>query len=289
MRTPLEKNIDNPLSSITVLDLREPFFDPNWHFHPHYQLFTVIEGEGTRLIGDSIQHFEKGDTVLLGPDLPHLWRNHKSYFEPNSELFTRGIVVYFTQEFLDNTLSKLPESIKLNKLLQASFRGIEFTGKSRAKIREELISLSQTDGFDAILKLLSLLNTLSKSSDTTFIASLGYTNTHKKSETERMHNVYDYAMKHFKEAIKLEDVANLANMTVPAFCRYFKKRSNKTFSDFISEIRIGNACKMLENEKHSVAEVCYESGFNTLSNFNKKFKEVTGKTPSQFKRELVGK
>ncbi|WP_341224388.1 AraC family transcriptional regulator [uncultured Arcticibacterium sp.] len=289
MRTPLEKNIDSPLSSITVLDLREPFFDPNWHFHPHYQLFTVLEGEGTRLIGDSIQHFEKGDTVLLGPDLPHLWRNNKSYFEPNSELSTRGIVVYFTQEFLDNTLSSLPESIKMNKLLQDSYRGIEFTGKSRLKIKEELIRLSQTDGFDAILTLLSLLNTLSKSSDTAFIASLGYTNTHKQSETERMHNVYDYAMKHFKQAIKLEDVANLANMTVPAFCRYFKKRSNKTFSDFISEIRIGNACKMLENEKHSVAEVCYESGFNTLSNFNKKFKEVTSKTPSQFKRELVGK
>ncbi|AWV98294.1 AraC family transcriptional regulator [Arcticibacterium luteifluviistationis] len=289
MRTPLEKNIDSPLSSITVLDLEEPHFDPNWHFHPHYQLFIVLEGEGTRLIGDSIQHFKKGDTVLLGPDLPHLWRNDKSYFEPNSELSTRGIVVYFTQEFLDNTLSNLPESIKLNKLLNDSYRGVEFTGKSKISVKEELLRLAKSDGYDAILTLLSLLNVLSKSTDTAFIASLGYTNTHKKSETERMHNVYEYAMKHFKESIKLEDVANLANMTIPAFCRYFKKRSNKTFSDFISEIRIGHACKMLEDEKYSVAEVCYESGFNTLSNFNKKFKEVTDKTPSQFKKELVGK
>lgn len=289
MRTALEKNIENPLNSITVLDLREPYFDPNWHFHPHYQLFTVLEGKGTRLIGDNIQHFEKGDTVLLGPDLPHLWRSDKCYFDPNSELSTRGIVVYFTQEFLDNTLSNLPESIKLKKLLNGSHRGIEFKGESRNKVKEELIRLAKSDGFDAILNLLTLLNMLSKSADTFFIASLGYTNTHKQSETERMHKVYDYAMQHFKENIKLEDVANLANMTIPAFCRYFKKRSNKTFSDFIAEIRIGHACKMLENEKHSVTEVCYESGFNTLSNFNKKFKEVTRKTPSQFKKELLGK
>lgn len=289
MRTPLEKNIDNPLNSITVLDLKEPHFDPNWHFHPHYQLFTVIEGKGTRLIGDSIQHFEKGDTVLLGPNLPHLWRSDKCYFDPNSELSTRGIVVYFTQEFLDNTLSNLPESIRLKKLLNDSHRGIEFKGESRNKVKEELLRLAKSDGFDAILNLLTLLNILSKSADTSFIASLGYTNTHKQSETERMHKVYDYAMQHFKENIKLEDVASLANMTTPAFCRYFKKRSNKTFSDFIAEIRIGHACKMLENEKHSVTEVCYESGFNTLSNFNKKFKEVTWKTPSQFKKELLGK
>lgn len=289
MRIALEKNIENPLNSITVLDLQEAYFDPNWHFHPHYQLFTVLEGEGTRLIGDSIQHFEAGDTVLLGPDLPHLWRNEKAYFEVNSKLKTRGIVVYFTQEFLDSTLSNLPESFKINKLLLDSFRGLEFIGESKEFIKTELLGLSATEGYETILKLLSLLHALSYRPDRSYISSLGYINTHKQSETERMHRVYEYAMQHFKENIKLNELADLANMTVPAFCRYFKKRSNKTFSDFLAEIRIGQACKLLGNQEFSIAQVCYESGFNTLSNFNKKFKELMNTTPSEFKKELTGK
>lgn len=289
MRIALEKNIEDPINSITVLDLQEPHFDPNWHFHPHYQLFTVIKGEGTRLIGDSIQHFEEGDTVLLGPNLPHLWRNDKSYFEQNSDLYTHGIVLYFTQEFLDNTISKLPEGRNISRLLEKSFRGLEFSGSTKTLIRENLESMLKTENFDTILCLLQLLNELSKSSESNYISSLGYTNTHKISETERMHKVYEYAMKHFKEEIKLKEVANLANMSIPAFCRYFKKRSNKTFTDFVSEIRIGNACKLLGFEKNSVSQVCYDSGFNTLSNFNKKFKDITGKTPREFKRDLTGK
>jgi len=289
LRIALEKNIENPLNSITVLDLQEAYFDPNWHFHPHYQLFTVLEGEGTRLIGDSIQHFEAGDTVLLGPDLPHLWRNEKAYFEVNSKLKTRGIVVYFTQEFLDSTLSNLPESFKINKLLLDSFRGLEFIGESKEFIKTELLGLSATEGYETILKLLSLLHALSYRPDRSYISSLGYINTHKQSETERMHRVYEYAMQHFKENIKLNELADLANMTVPAFCRYFKKRSNKTFSDFLAEIRIGQACKLLGNQEFSIAQVCYESGFNTLSNFNKKFKELMNTTPSEFKKELTGK
>jgi AraC-like DNA-binding protein len=287
LRVALEKNIENPINSITVLDLKEPFFDPNWHFHPHYQLFTVIEGEGTRLIGDSIQHFEAGDTVLLGPDLPHLWRNDKRYFEPNSELKTRGIVVYFTQEFLDRTLSNLPESFKITKLLNDSFRGIEFNHKSKILIKNGLLDLTKTEGYETILKLLSLLNALSLiSRDRSYISSIGYINTHKQSETERMHKVFEYAMKHFKDTIKLKVVADLANMTVPAFCRYFKKRSNKTFTEFVNEFRIGQACKMLNTNDSSIAQIAYECGFNTLSNFNKSFKTIKGKTPRSFRNQL---
>ncbi len=287
MRVALEKNIENPINSITVLDLKEPFFDPNWHFHPHYQLFTVIEGEGTRLIGDSIQYFEAGDTVLLGPDLPHLWRNDKRYFEPNSELKTRGIVVYFTQEFLDRTLSNLPESFKITKLLNDSFRGIEFNHKSKNLIKNGLLDLTKTEGYETILKLLSLLNALSLiSTDRSYISSIGYINTHKQSETERMHKVFEYAMKHFKDTIKLKVVADLANMTVPAFCRYFKKRSNKTFTEFVNEFRIGQACKMLNTNDSSIAQIAYECGFNTLSNFNKSFKTIKGKTPRSFRNQL---
>jgi AraC-like DNA-binding protein len=289
LRIALEKNIENPISSITVMDLQEAYFDPNWHFHPHYQLFTVLEGEGTRLIGDSIQHFDAGDTVLLGPDLPHLWRSEKAYFKEDSNLKTRGIVVYFTQEFLDATILNLPESRAVNNLLKDSFRGLELQGNTTKLVSQELLKMSKSHGLDRVLLLHQLLNHLSKIKERSFISSVGYSNTHKVSETERMQKVYDYAMNHFKEDIKLKNVASLANMTIPAFCRYFKKRSNKTFSDFVAEIRIGHVCKMLDQKDVNIAQTAYESGYNTLSNFNKKFKELVGVTPSIFAKELKSK
>jgi AraC-like DNA-binding protein len=286
MRAPLKKTIKNPIDSITILDLEESYFDPNWHFHPHYQLFTVLEGKGTRLIGDNIQYFEEGDTVLIGPNMPHLWRNDKAYFESNSELKTRGIVAYFTQEFLDKACINLPEARNIRRLLADSERGVFFYGQTQTVINKKLISLVGIKGLQSVLQLLDLLDKLSYSTEFEFITSLGYRNTHKVSETERMHKVYEFAFQHYKENIKLKDVASSANMSVPAFCRYFKKRAHKTFSNFVAEIRVGHACKILSENDLSIAQICYESGFNTLSNFNKTFKDVKGQTPSEFRREL---
>jgi AraC-like DNA-binding protein len=288
MKVVLEKNIENPLSSITTLDLRDPYFDPNWHFHPHYQLFTVLEGTGTRLIGDSISHFEPGDTVFLGPDLPHLWRCDKSYFDPNSQLVTHGIVLYFTEGSFGEGLLQKPESIQILHLLEKSKRGLHFKANAQKVVISTLKNIKKLKGFDVMIELLSLLNYLSKNDDYEFITNIGYLNTHKVSETERMQKVYEYVMKNYKETIKLSDVASLAAMSESAFCRYFKKRANKTFSDFVAEIRIGQACKLISSEKYNIQQVCFESGFNTLSNFNKKFKEIVGNTPSNYLKEIRG-
>lgn len=287
MRVALEKNIENRISSFTVIELVESHFDPNWHFHPHYQLFTVLEGAGTRFIGDSIQHFEVGDTVFLGPNIPHLWRSDKAYFEPNAGLKAHGIVVYFTEDFLGNDFFGKPEMFQIQHFLKNGLRGLELRDEARSFLINELKELTKSSGFDAILRLLNILNVLSKSSDYQYITSLGYTNTHKISETERMQKVHEYVLKHFKEEIRLGEIADMVNMTESAFCRYFKNRTNKTFSDFVSEIRIGHACKLLSSEKQSISQICYESGFNTLSNFNKQFKDVVGKTPSEYQKNIL--
>ena len=100
MKAPIHKNIESQVRLVTVHELKEPHFDPNWHFHPHYQLFTVLEGTGKRLIGDSIHTFEPGDTVFLGPDIPHLWRSDPAYFVGDAALFTHGVVLYFQEDFL---------------------------------------------------------------------------------------------------------------------------------------------------------------------------------------------
>jgi AraC-like DNA-binding protein len=287
MKPPLKKSLESPHQSYIVRALKEPYFDPNWHFHPHYQLFTVIEGTGTRFIGDDIRHFEAGDTVFLGPNLPHLWRSDRPYFERNSTLQTQGIVVYFTEVFLGKDFFEKTEMYALKQLLINSERGLDIQNGLKEILVEDLKELNNLSGFDGVLKLLSMLQKLAQTNDHQFITSLNYENNHKISETERMRLVHEYVMKHYKEKISLSEVAALANMAEAAFCRYFKSRTNKTFSDFVSEIRIGHACKLLMNNKISIAQVCYESGYNTVSNFNSQFKTLKGQSPKQYQKMYV--
>ena len=284
MKPLLEKSIESLNQSFLVKKLHEPFFDPNWHFHPHYQLFTVIKGTGTRFIGDDIRHFEEGDTVFLGPNMPHLWRSDRNYFEKESQLQTEGIVVYFKEDFLGNDFFEKPEMFDIKSFLKNSERGLDLTGKLGVEMVRDLNELLGLTGFEGISKLLNILHKLSVTNDYQYISSSNYTNTHKISETERMRIVHEYVLKHFKENINLSTVASLSNMTEAAFCRYFKSRTNKTFSDFVKEIRIGNACKILQDENKSISQTCYESGYNTVSNFNNQFKSLKGVSPLQYQK-----
>ncbi len=285
MKQALRKDLEPLTNSFAVRELTEPFFDPNWHFHPHYQLFLVEEGTGTRFIGDSIRPFVGGDLVMLGPNLPHLWRSDKVYFESQSTLRTRGIVVYFSENFLGDTFFHHQEMGLLRQLLQNARRGLEWVGDAQEQAIRSLRQILKTpDGFGRVLAFLSLLHDLSLAGNHQFITSIGYTNTAKPSETDRIQLVHDYVLGHFHDHINLETVADLAGMTPSAFCRYFKMRANKTFSDFVSEVRVGHACKLLIDGSLSVTQVSYESGYRTLSNFNRQFKEVTGQTPSSYVR-----
>ncbi|WP_044172250.1 AraC family transcriptional regulator [Flectobacillus major] len=282
MRAPLNKSIGSPNHSYTILELKAPYFDPNWHFHPHYQLFIVLEGSGTRFIGDNIAHFEAGDMVFLGPDVPHLWRNDDLYFSENSQ-GTHGIVIYFTEEFLGKDFFEKHEMAKLKKLLYNSRSGLEIFGNTRQQLITMMQRLIELQGFEGILALLEILHTLSVSNEYHTITSIGYSNPYKLSETERMRKVHEYVLANYRSSLSLEEVASLAGMAPAAFCRYFKTRTNKTFSDFVSELRIGYACKLLMSDQYNITQICYESGFNTLSNFNKQFKEIIGQTPRQYK------
>ncbi|PLK42775.1 AraC family transcriptional regulator [Emticicia sp. TH156] len=287
MKPILKKSVDSVVYSFTLKELVEPHFDPNWHFHPHYQLFTVLEGSGTRFIGDNIRHFEAGDTVFLGPNIPHLWQSDRVYFDHNSGLQTHGIVIYFTEDFLGDGFFEKSEMHPLKQLLEKGERGLDIFGGTRDYIRHELQNLHQYEGFERVLKFLAMLHELSQSNECSYIASFGYVNTHKVSETERMQKVHEYVMKHFKEEVRLSELASLVSMSESAFCRYFKSRTNKTFFDFIAEIRIGHACKLLHEGSLNITQVAYESGYNTISNFNRQFKDITGKTPFMYQKEYI--
>ncbi|MBO0933486.1 AraC family transcriptional regulator [Fibrella aquatilis] len=297
MKQAVRKDLETTLGSFLVKDLTEPHFDPNWHFHPHYQLFLVEEGTGTRFIGDSIKPFGPGDLVMLGPDLPHLWRSDAPYFNPQSGLTTRGLVVYFTNDCLGTDFFLRPEMHRLRLLLNGSRRGLCWTGTTHDLAVQAMRGLvAEPPTFRRVLALLSLLDDLSHAPDAEPITSAGYTNPMKPADADessassqayrRMQAVHTYVLTHFHEPIRLDTVADLAGLSPSSFCRYFKARTNKTFVDFVSEIRIGHACKLLTSSQLTITDVCYNSGFRTLSNFNRQFRDVTGQTPSQYLKSV---
>jgi AraC-like DNA-binding protein len=278
----------SPISENRVFEVKhilDPYFDPNWHFHSEYQLFLVLKGRGTRFIGDHVGPFRPGELILTGPNLPHLWRSDHEYFEGLPDPVTEGIVIYFSQHLLGKDFIHKQELFKVKHLLQKAHRGMEFYGVTRIEATEMINGLLNEEDFDRVLLFLNVINLLSNSNHYRLLASEGYTNSLKETETERMNQVHEYVLKNFKSRISLEAAAAVANLSPTSFSRYFKMHANKTFSDFLIEIRIGYACKLLSGQNMDVAQVCYESGFNTLSNFNKQFKAVTHYTPLAYKKK----
>ncbi|GAB5554193.1 MAG: AraC family transcriptional regulator [Saprospiraceae bacterium] len=284
MKVPLQKS-PIPASEVFVIKkLLEPFFDPNWHFHPEFQLFTVNKGTGTRFVGDNIQRFKAGDVVFTGPNLPHLWRSDQEYFSGNKTLNTIGVVVYFHENFLGEDLLQKKELLEIKQLLYKANRGMSFYGKTAVTVRQKMKHLLNTRSFDAFLLLLEILRTLAQSNEYQLLASETYGNSLKNTDTDRMSRVYDYIMGHYYDKITLKEVADLAYMTPSSFSRYFKQCSNKTFSQLISELRIGHASKLLMEQDLPIMEICFKCGFRTLSNFNRQFKHIHGVSPTAYRR-----
>ena len=225
--------------------------------------------------------------VMTGPNLPHVWRSDNAYFDPVNGLETHLVVVYFPENFLGEGIFDKEEFEDIGRLMKASARGLEVTGKSNHEITAMMKKLVHLRGTSQLILLLEILNYLAHSKDINPITNAEYINLNKESEKDRMGEVYEYVMKNYKDKIMLEEVAALANLSVSAFSRFFKSRANKSFSDFICDVRISHACKLLHEEGINISEVCYESGFNTLSNFNKQFKDRIGTTPLNYRKEYL--
>jgi AraC-like DNA-binding protein len=287
MKYPFQKSRIPEGKAFVIKELIAPYFDVNWHFHTEYQLFVVLKGRGTRFVGDHMQNFREGDMVLTGPDLPHLWQNDKIYHQPENKLETHGLVIYLPDNFLNNSIYQLEEFESISTMLKKSVRGIEIRGKTNIMVRQMMLELLHMKGVKSITQLLRILQTIADSPDCRLIADAAYINTNKESERDRMGQVYDYVMHNFQGKVSLEQAAQISNLSVSAFSRYFKSRVNKSFSDFLTEVRISHACKLLHETDLNISEISYECGFFTLSNFNKLFKDRVKKTPVEYRREFM--
>jgi AraC-like DNA-binding protein len=287
MKTAVHKSRIPDSLIFVVKDLHEKHFDPVWHSHSEYQLFVVLEGTGTRFIGDSIVAFKPGELILTGPHLPHLWRSDEKYFKVNSSLRTKGIVIYMDEHFLGQEMMSKVEMHRLKILFDRSMRGLEFYGESKLRAVQVMKELLQLEGIPSLIHLLQILDILSTTKEFRYISSRHYSDSIDEHETDRLNKVYHYVIKNYRNKIPLEKMAELLHMTPTSFSRYFSMMNNKTYSRFVAEIRIKHACELLTESDMSVAEICYECGFNTLSNFNKQFKDIMHKKPSEYKKEFL--
>lgn len=263
-----------------------PYFFNKWHYHTELELIHIVKGGGTQFIGDHISRFSNGDILLIGSNLPHYWRCDENYFQDIPELVAEAKVVHFMQNFWGVDFLALPENVGISILLKKSQRGILITGKTSEQIKPLLDKMLAAIGTFRIALLLEILEIIAISQDITLLSSSTFQNSYNKSETERLNDIYNYTMSNFKQKISLEEIASISCLSVNSFCRYFKSQTRKTYSQFLIEIRIGHACKLLIENRLTVSKICVESGFNNFSNFNRYFKIISGLSPLEYKKSF---
>jgi AraC-like DNA-binding protein len=282
---PLLQDIE-PLikGSIYVKEIKKPNLNDQLHFHNIHEIALILKGSGKRIVGDNIEYFTDSDLVFIGRLLPHASYIEKDYLLTNQDV--HALVIYFRPDWFNENLLKSSDFIKLMKLIKEIERGIKIFGNTKTRTIKALIKLKNSTGLERIIKLLEILDFVSKSNEYKCLASEGYSNSYGQNDVERLGEVYKYIMKNFTDTIKLGDVSSIANLTPTAFCKYFKSKTGKTFSSFVNEVRIGQACKLIFNLNLNISQICYSCGFNNLTNFNRNFKHFTKMTPTEYKKNL---
>ncbi len=254
-----------------------PRFEFKWHYHPEYELTLILNGVGKRIVGDNHEDFYEGDLVLLGDSLPHTWIS-------NSQIvgLVDAIVIQFSEKFIAGFLLN-PEFEHIRKLLQRSVLGLHYSSHDQPELIKQIRQLPEKDDFDRALSLLRILNDLSQQKATTLASLFFQTNKAKAYET-RINTVCRYLQDHFADNVSLQQAAELVSLSESAFCRFFKKATGKTFSDYVNELRVGHACHLLTTSDKPVAEIALHSGFETLTYFNRIFLQKKKMRPKDFRR-----
>jgi AraC-like DNA-binding protein len=269
-------------SSFSIREDIYPFLYNHWHYHPETELTYIRKGTGMRLVGDNMERFMEGDMILLGPDLPHLWRSDAQYFEGRRDLHIEAIAIHFSEAFWGDYFLDLPELKPVKHLLHQSKRGIKIHGETKRMLVEKMEAMLQATEAHRISGLLDILQCIASTGEYSFITTSGYNKASNISDHDKINSIYSYTLANFKRQITMVDVADAAGINPNSFCRYFKTRTLKTYWRFLLEVRIGHACKLLIEDKMQVAEVCIECGFKNVSNFNRHFKSILKMNPRQY-------
>ncbi len=289
MKPFFQKLVPHSEESIIFLNEEIPHFSVPWHYHPEIEILYVVKSTGIRYIGDSVNRFNEGDICLIGENVPHWWKSDDRYLDDPDNLNTKSLVIQFRKEIFNENFINLYEMRHIKDLLLRSQRGIVFKNNARDEFGQKLRDIFEMSGIERITELILLLDKMAVTKDAEVLTSVGYSKIVNTYDFLRFNRVHEYIIRNFQDKITLDEIAEHVNMTSTAFCRYFKKRTGKTFFTFLNDYRIGYACKLLSEKNITVSQVCYDSGFNNMSHFNEQFKKKVKKTPSEYQKEHSSK
>ncbi|HAQ21706.1 MAG TPA: AraC family transcriptional regulator [Prolixibacteraceae bacterium] len=259
----------------------------SWHYHNNFEISFITEGSGKRIVADSIEEFQPGDLVFLGRNLPHVWLVEKETLTP-SQRTLEMVFLQFTTEIFGQQLLSLPEFKYVSKALTLSERGIQVVGQTLNEVSELMLQMPYLKGFDRMLHFFKIMDIIGRSDSNIQLASMDFMKSLFKTGSKRLTAIHEYLMNNYREEVDLKKLAALVNMAEGSLCRYFKANMGMTVFEYLNQIKTDFACKLLMNNDMSIIEVCFDSGFNNLSHFNKQFKKSAGVPPSEYRKRLKG-
>ena len=260
-----------------------PYFYDLFHYHQELQITLIQKGYGTCIIGDYISSFKPGDLFVIGQNLPHVFSSDKSYYE-QEEKECLSTTIFLSPQFIKSDFFELEELSDLKRFIENTKRGIRFSTKNKTKLVELFHSIESGKASRGILNVLELCAMLNEDKKASYLSHVDYKSISKESDGQILNAVFQFTLSNFKDDITLHSVAKMANRSPAAFCRFFKKRTRKTYISFLNEVRIQEACSLLLKPDLNISEICFQTGFNNISNFNRQFKKITGFTPKEYRK-----
>ncbi|WP_234998023.1 AraC family transcriptional regulator [Parabacteroides sp. Marseille-P3160] len=260
------------------------YFTYPWHFHREYEIIYVKESFGERFVGDNMEYYQAGDLILIGSNLPHYMRSNELFYKGDPELRVKGAVIQFSADFMSWAIGHYADFIHIKTLLEKAGRGIHFPYPENKEIIPFIEELPAAKGFDRIVGLLFLLDKMAKFHPKRLLCSPRFSDKLSEVSDSRIEKLLSYLNYHYTENLRLDNVASIMFMNTSAFCRYFKQKTGKSYVNYVQELRIGYACKLLLSTSYDISQISIECGFNTICHFNKVFKHRTGLVPSEYKK-----
>ena len=273
-------NIDN---SIHFQEDRLPYFYPHLHRHKEIQITWVVNGDGTLILGNTMQYFQSGDMFVIGANQPHLFKSEPSFFDLQNRKKVHSLNIFFNPTGFLSHLLAFPEMLSIKKFVGSSSFGMQASVKNATKLGEYFLKIGNAAAGFRLAYFIELLQVMANFKSWQYLSAQSIATNITDSEGLRMNEIYRYTMDHFTGNITLEEIASIACLTPQSFCRYFKKHTDKTYVHFLNEVRINEACKkFIENHFDCIGNVAYKCGFNSVVSFNRVFKSITRKTPKDF-------
>jgi AraC-like DNA-binding protein len=284
MKQFLEELKQNPEESFFIGVFQDHIEKTSWHYHQEFELSFITEGSGKRIVGDSVELFHPGDLIFIGPRIPHVWISGEMARTQHSGRTLESVYLLFNQDILPQGLTSLPEFKDVNRALHLSERGMRITGDTLNQVSRIMLQLPYQGRMKRLMLFYEIMHIIGNSDSFTLLASEGYVKSKFETSNSRVNTIHEFLMNNYREEVNLDEIADLVHLAPASACRFFKSATGQTIFNYLNKIKVDYACNLLMNTELNIVDISYDCGFNNLSHFNKQFRQITGKTPSQYRK-----